>query len=93
LAVPVLLRVDADGLASGAAESSGIASALAAGGSGGGGGNQASHAGVFAVDAALSSVRLLQSGSVGQQATDLQTASIQYGDTDGHNAGDIGETM
>ena len=87
------LRIDTDGLHSGAAGSDILASALATGASCGGAGSQPSHGGVSAVLAAAESVRGRQSGRVAQQASDMRTAASRYDETDGHNATAIGKAM
>lgn len=86
------LRADPEGLRLGSTNSQGIATALTAG-TISRVGDQASHAGVDAVNAAIESVRERQSGRVGRQADDTEAAGFAYDTTDDHTARSIAEAM
>lgn len=86
------LRVDTEGLRSGARSSDALASALVAG-AGGAGGSQPSHGGVSAVLAAVQAVRGRQSGRVAKQAGAMRTGASRYDDTDGRTATNIAKAM
>jgi hypothetical protein len=76
------LEVDTDGLRSAANDSLGVADALGGYVAAAASGDQRSHAGVAALDAAVSIVRRRQSTRTGQQASGLSAAGTRYDDSD-----------
>ena len=87
------LEVDPDGLRSGADNSLGVVISLTTHVPGLPSAGPPSHAGVSAVDAAVSSVRGLQAGRVSEQANDMSTGSNRYEGTDGQSAGSLTESV
>ena len=87
------VRVDTDGLRSGAANSDALASALATGPAGGPTDSQPSHSGVSAILLSVQSVRGRQSGRVASDASIMRAGAGHYDDTDGHSATDIAQAM
>lgn len=87
------VRVDTDGLRSGATNSDALASELATGPSGGNTDSQPSHGGVSAMLLAVQAVRSRQSGRVARDASIMRAGAGCYDDTDGHSATDIAQVM
>ncbi|KLI09244.1 MULTISPECIES: type VII secretion target [Mycobacteriaceae] len=76
------LHVDAAGLRSAAANSDGVAAALATGILEGGRGTTPSQAGVAAILAAVQSARTRQSNRISGQSGDLTVSAARYDTTD-----------
>jgi hypothetical protein len=57
------------------------------------GGGQPSHAGVCAVNSAVSSIRGLQASRVSKQASDMSVGGSRYADTDADSAGRFTESI
>ncbi|BBX25330.1 MULTISPECIES: type VII secretion target [Mycolicibacterium] len=87
------LRVNTDGLTSAAMTGDDVAASLATSTAGGPGGNRQGHAGVAAMDAALTSVRDRQSGRASELADGLRVATGSYQTTDSDGADDIAVTL
>ncbi|MDH6198878.1 hypothetical protein M2272_005542 [Mycobacterium frederiksbergense] len=87
------LRVDPGALRAGATSSEMIAVELGASPVGGGAGGYSSCSGVVAMDAAVTTMRTMQSGRVSAQAGDLSAAALQYDAIDGQTAGGLADLL
>jgi hypothetical protein len=88
------VTVDTGGLGSGAARSAVIAVELAQGAvADSGSGSQPSHAGVSALNTAISSLRGRQSARVAKHASSMRTGADLYDATDTQSAQNLAETL